>query len=178
MLCRAGRSWQNQGGRAAVLEPDARPPSHATSWCAHRSIRADGMKHRVEPEPAVNGRAELDVASTPRSVALVRRYCVDACSRLGWARSATTVELLVSELATNAVVHASSDFEVTTHVDERSVRVEVADNSSTLPTVREPSLEATSGRGFHIVAALASGWGVRQSACGKVVWIELSAALR
>ncbi len=48
----------------------------------------------------------LVVPSHPRSIALVRRYGIDACAALGWADSCDTVGLLVSEVATNAMLHA------------------------------------------------------------------------
>lgn len=162
------------------------PHPFAAAAGVHRALRAPSPCGTAGPTSGTaSRRREAEVSCSrswhfPAATSAVAdaRNAVAAMVEETHPALAEDTRLLVSELATNAVVHASSDFEVTTHVDAHSVRVEVADNSPALPTVREPSLEATSGRGFHIVAALASGWGVRHSACGKVVWIELSAAAR
>jgi anti-sigma regulatory factor (Ser/Thr protein kinase) len=81
------------------------------------------------------------------------------------------VELVVSELATNAVVHAGSPFTVTLGASEETVLLEVLDRAHTSPTlVATHTLEA-SGRGIAIVQALSRDWGVSElSSGGKSVW--------
>jgi anti-sigma regulatory factor (Ser/Thr protein kinase) len=81
--------------------------------------------------------------------------------------------LLVSELATNAVLHARTDFLVRVHVTDRLVRVEVQDANERPPLIGHTPAEATSGRGLHLVQSLASTWGVEGRADGKIVWFEL-----
>jgi anti-sigma regulatory factor (Ser/Thr protein kinase) len=81
------------------------------------------------------------------------------------------VELVVSELATNAVIHARSPFEVVIASDGR-VRVDVLDRSPTVPTKRPAPPPATSGRGLWIVEALCDRWGIRTDHRGKSVWCE------
>ncbi len=82
--------------------------------------------------------------------------------------------LLVSELVTNAVVHARTD--VTLHVMIRHgvLRIEVTDGSPVVPTPRRPSGLAGTGRGLQLVDRLANRWGVQKSRGGKTIWFELS----
>ena len=82
-------------------------------------------------------------------------------------------ELLVSELVTNAVVHASSSPVVDIHVTPAIVRVEVRDDDSTLPELRAPDPQRVGGSGMYLVDQIASRWGVDLVEQGKVVWFEL-----
>lgn len=90
-----------------------------------------------------------------------------------------TVKLLVSELVTNAVVHARSDVEVGVRLTPRTVRVEVTDHGSPLGAgggalaPGQPDDEATSGRGLFLVEALSSSWGVEPREGGKTMWFEV-----
>jgi len=125
-------------------------------------------------DPAAADGTGLVVASAPRSVALVRRYALDACTALGWGDSADTVALLVSEMATNAVLHAYGP-EIRVRVLDRGLRlrVEVSDGSAALPVPRDASARAENGRGLALVEALAAGWGTDLSPGGKTVWFEV-----
>ena len=84
-----------------------------------------------------------------------------------------TVALLVTELVTNAVLHARTDVSVHIDVAPPLVRLSVADGSSRLPAIREYSTDDVTGRGLAMVAALASQWGVEATADGKSVWCEI-----
>jgi anti-sigma regulatory factor (Ser/Thr protein kinase) len=81
--------------------------------------------------------------------------------------------LIVTELATNAVLHASSGFTVDVSSSPDAVRIAVHDASPTRPEPRGVTLVATSGRGLGIVAALANQWDVESIDAGKTVWAEL-----
>jgi anti-sigma regulatory factor (Ser/Thr protein kinase) len=83
------------------------------------------------------------------------------------------VELLTSELATNALRHAASPLTVIVRYDGRAVRVEVGDGSPELPTSRSPGLSEPHGRGLMLIDALSSGWGVTPTRDGKRVWFEV-----
>ena len=89
-----------------------------------------------------------------------------------------TAALLVSELATNAVVHAESEFAVTVVYPATSgrVRVEVADRDGTQPAPIRPPPHVPHGRGLLLVATLADAWGVHEvrRRAGKSIWFELS----
>ena len=116
--------------------------------------------------------AELSVPSVPRSVASVRHFARAACGGLPRG-TADTVELLVSEIATNALVHGAGDVRVRVNVSGGTVRVEVDDGGTALPTLREASPTAEGGRGLALVVAMSSGWGVAPRPGGKTVWFEV-----
>ena len=87
--------------------------------------------------------------------------------------------LLVSEVVTNAVVHASSAPRLLVTVVGDRLRIEVHDMSRALP-VMQASSAAIGGRGLRIVDQLADAWGTAMTSTGKVVWSEqhLPAGLR
>jgi anti-sigma regulatory factor (Ser/Thr protein kinase) len=97
---------------------------------------------------------------------LVRRVAADLAEL-------DDLELLVSELVTNAVVHAIGDVEFTICVGADRVRVEVGDANQNPPTLRSP--DGASGRGLHLIDAVASRWGVVGRDGGKTVWFEIDA---
>jgi hypothetical protein len=81
------------------------------------------------------------------------------------------VQLVTSELATNALSHAHTVFRVTLTGLGDSVLLEVFDGSSTGPVVVIARPLDTHGRGVAIVKALSRDWGSSSSpAGGKVVW--------
>lgn len=86
------------------------------------------------------------------------------------------VQLLSSELATNAVRHARSRFTVIVRYDGERLRVEVGDGSRAMPLKRSPELDDVGGRGLVLVDVLASSWGVLATLEGKRVWFEVPAA--
>lgn len=77
---------------------------------------------------------------------------------------------VVSELATNAVLHGRTDFTLRMTLDSDGLLVEVSDASSRQPEERSYSREAVTGRGLSMVAALSAAWGVLQGRPGKTVW--------
>jgi anti-sigma regulatory factor (Ser/Thr protein kinase) len=81
--------------------------------------------------------------------------------------------LLVSELVTNAIVHARTDVEVRLVTDDHMLRAEVSDGNPTFPTPRRPIGLAGTGRGLLMMDDLASRWGVSSTGAGKTVWFEL-----
>ncbi len=96
---------------------------------------------------------------------------------ISWQISAGDIALLVSELATNAVLHARSDFAVTVVVLPDRVRVEVFDRNSRLPSFAIVPPDAYSGRGLMLIQAMSSAWGVdAHSDDGKTIWFEVARA--
>lgn len=78
--------------------------------------------------------------------------------------------LLLSELVTNAVLHAGTDIDVGLDLVPGGVRVEVADRHPVHPSVKGYSADAATGRGLVLVDAMAEEWGVADAPPGKVVW--------
>lgn len=128
-----------------------------------------------QSEPIV---ARLTLPSHPGSAGKARRFVGAALSTAGksdWAEAAT---LAVSELVTNAVLHAHSDIELCIQVTQHYVRIEVSDRSSALPTPRSHGATASTGRGLDLVAAVSSDHGVKLlSDGGKLVWCCISSAI-
>ena len=92
-----------------------------------------------------------------------------------WGVRAPDAALLVSELATNAVLHARSEFEVTIYRHHDRVRVEVYDHNTRLPAFAVVPADAYSGRGLMLVQALAWAWGVETHPDdGKTIWFEVT----
>ena len=81
--------------------------------------------------------------------------------------------LVASELATNAVLHAGTDFDLRCVVND-AVRIEITDQrpeGEVIPSEAPPM--ATGGRGLRIVEETAARWGVVRRPDGKTVWGEL-----
>jgi anti-sigma regulatory factor (Ser/Thr protein kinase) len=110
-----------------------------------------------------------EVASVPAA----RRFTLDALHAMGLIRTDEVAELLVSEVATNAVVHACSPLRVSVWCREGRPRVEVRDDDPTPPHEVHADPLACGGRGMMLVDTLSSAWGVNRNTRGKTVWFEL-----
>jgi anti-sigma regulatory factor (Ser/Thr protein kinase) len=85
------------------------------------------------------------------------------------------VSLMVSELATNALVHASSGFDVDVERSDAAVTISVTDRGEGAPAVQSPSSSEPHGRGLRIVEALSDEWGATSSTeTGKTVWFQMT----
>ncbi len=112
----------------------------------------------------------------PTSVGAARRFVRDVLKTRRVADGVvSTVELLTSEVVTNAIVHARSGPQLAVEVNDDHVRVAVRDLSPDLPVRRLGRLDDVSGRGVVIVEELASAWGVERERDGaKRVWFEVA----
>lgn len=119
---------------------------------------------------------EMLADTVPASVARIRRFAAQAARRSAPAVDADTVALLVSEVATNALVHGDGKVRVRVRPTERGLRVEVHDDNPALPARRQATPLDEGGRGIALVEALSSGWGAERTDDGKTVWFEVSAA--
>jgi len=105
---------------------------------------------------------------------LARRYARAQCDGNAPPTLVEDVELVVSELVTNAMRHGRG--EITMHLDVTPDRVVVGvqDQGTGLPLPQEPDETVANGRGLALVAILATEWGVRpEPGGGKVVWCVL-----
>jgi two-component sensor histidine kinase len=86
------------------------------------------------------------------------------------------VAVMVSELATNSLRHAASNFRVTVTRRGDEVTIAVDDDGPGEPRVRSPRRTDPTGRGLRIVQALADAWGVETHGdAGKRVWFTVTA---
>jgi hypothetical protein len=89
-------------------------------------------------------------------------------------RTADDVLLVLSELVSNAVLHAGDAQGATLVLYDDRIRVEVADPSTVAPAPSGYDVNAHTGRGLGLVEALALEWGVAHQDGGKVVWADLA----
>ena len=84
--------------------------------------------------------------------------------------------LLTSEVVTNAILHARTPLRLTASIENGQVAVRVYDSLRLLPRVRSYRSDAGTGRGMHLVEALADQWGVEETSGGKCVWFSVAVA--
>jgi anti-sigma regulatory factor (Ser/Thr protein kinase) len=110
---------------------------------------------------------------TPEAISLARHWVRDAARSSGHSPLAPTVELLVSELATNAVRYGKGQrFSVEFDADGLLL-VAVCDATTARPTPRRAADREEGGRGLAIVDALSDRWGAEVHLGGKCVWFQL-----
>ena len=105
-----------------------------------------------------------------------RRFIEDALSDGAPAEVVELAVLLVSEVVTNAVLHARSAVRIAITWDNRRLRVEVADKSPATPVARQFAADSGTGRGLMLIEELSDAWGTSPVGDGKVVWFELAPA--
>jgi PAS domain S-box-containing protein len=132
----------------------------------------------LAPEGAAKTETRLFPA-TAASVSRARRFLLQHVAASS-GEGPDLLALMLSELATNAVQHAATEFEVAITVGAttdgadgaRWVRVAVSDEAPGYPAPEEPAADAPHGRGLRIVESLADAWGieVQRGRPGKTVW--------
>jgi anti-sigma regulatory factor (Ser/Thr protein kinase) len=87
-----------------------------------------------------------------------------------------TAALLTTELVSNAIRHTGDELVLTVRLDRARLRVGVSDSSHRRPQLVQVGSRDTSGRGLHLVEAMADRWGVDpgERGLGKTVWFELA----
>ncbi|MFF7600386.1 ATP-binding protein [Streptomyces mirabilis] len=119
-------------------------------------------------------------------VPLARDFARQALHAWGWLPAASAdrraaaedVLLVVSELVTNACLHAEGPDELRIACDNKVLRVEVSDRGAGQPAPRTPHRAGRpGGHGMFIVQRLCLDWGVVRTpgVTGKTVWAELGA---
>lgn len=151
-----------RAGLARAGDPPVRP------W---RTDRGDQVHEAGLTRSAVLPR-------TPSSARRARRLLLEALSAAGQEAShdAGIAELLVSELATNAIRYGQGeDFRIDVEVGPAGVRVAVHDHNPVVPLPRHALPAEEGGRGMQLVHGLASAWGSQSDDAGKVVWFRMDA---
>jgi anti-sigma regulatory factor (Ser/Thr protein kinase) len=117
----------------------------------------------------------VELLGRPVSVRKARVFTGDVLADDGVEASVIELAvLLVSELVTNAVVHAPSRISLTVHTDAHWVRIEVQDQGRGRPVLRRATKDELNGRGLHVVDKLATDWGTQRRHNHKVVWFEIA----
>jgi len=128
----------------------------------------------------------LGLSGTSGTVGRARAFAREALEDWQWLPGQTEeqtavaedVLLLVSELVTNACLHAGGPTELALHGTARTLRVEVSDAGAGMPVPRVPHEPGRpGGHGLHIVERLTSAWGTVRQDAGKTVWLEVPAPL-
>lgn len=154
---------------------------------AKQGRAAEQVAPALEAEPVSSSgdsARTIRVPWNPSSVSLVRRSVVeDLRGRDVPAMTVDESEIVVSELLSNAIRHASplSDGNLRVHwkVKAGVVEVEVTDGGGeTTPRPAPRSVWAPSGRGLRIVRSLAHEWGVADDRHGSTVWASLGGPSR
>lgn len=118
--------------------------------------------------------AVVDFVASPSAAADARHFASATAREWGLADLVDTIELLVSELVTNAVCHAGSHGELRLAELDDGVHVGVTDASTDSPAVPLVDPTVASGRGLLLVRELSDAWGIDRRDDGKVVWFELT----
>jgi MEDS: MEthanogen/methylotroph, DcmR Sensory domain len=109
-----------------------------------------------------------------RGATEARRFVNSTLAAWGRVDLVEAASIVATELASNAVLHARTEFTVSlSRGVDGSVRVAVRDASPELPAPRQAQPTDGSGRGLRLVEAFAAGWGADPLPDGKVVWARL-----
>jgi anti-sigma regulatory factor (Ser/Thr protein kinase) len=172
----------NDLGRELAFSLFCAYPSHSVSSPEHSDALREvcHLHSAVVHQRAPSDRSRRSDASCQfdpelNAPADARRFVVETVRR--WGYDGDLLEdaaVVVTELASNVVVHARLPFTVTLSPSQGGgVRISVQDGSRTRPVQRQDGPTAQSGRGLTLIAALARSWGVDTTPDGKVVWAEL-----
>ena len=129
----------------------------------------------LAPGDRVRETHHVHLDPVPRLVAEARRFVLEHAPELP-AETQDSLVLLTSELVTNAVLHARTEFTVRVVREGETVRVTVEDGSLAVPRQRTYGTDSTTGRGLRLVETLSAAWGVDPlPGGGKAVWFEVPA---
>ena len=117
--------------------------------------------------------ADWDVPADPAAVSGMRDAVSQRLEAWGLSECGFTMELILSELITNAIRYGAGQIHVRL-IRDRTLICEVADGSSTSPHLRYAATTDEGGRGLFLVSQMAERWGTRYTPHGKVIWAEQS----
>ncbi|MEU9284634.1 SpoIIE family protein phosphatase [Streptomyces sp. NPDC048275] len=117
--------------------------------------------------------ATWDLPLDPAVVAEARKATTQQLGVWGLDELAFTTELVVSELVTNAIRHASGPIRLRL-ITEHALVCEVFDGGATAPHLRHPKTTDEGGRGLFLISQFTQRWGTRYTSEGKIIWAEQS----
>lgn len=146
--------------------------------CAYDALVVDGPLREAVSE--LHGgvivsplRRTESFAATSDAPRRARRFATSVLTEWGCERVLEAASVIVSELASNAVFHARSNFSVSIETRGDRLRITVHDENGARPVKRAGDASSARGRGLLMIEALATAWGVESQASGKDVWAEL-----
>ncbi|WP_225822270.1 ATP-binding protein [Streptomyces naphthomycinicus] len=172
---------------ASGMPEGAAPTVGAATEAAVSSVPTVPSGPAAGASPGADPRVRtLRLAGESGVVPLARDFARQALYAWGWLPAATAdrraaaedVLLVVSELVTNACLHAEGPEEIVVACDNKVIRVEVSDRGTGQPAPRTPHRAGRpGGHGMFIVQRLCLDWGVVRAPgrSGKTVWAELGA---
>jgi anti-sigma regulatory factor (Ser/Thr protein kinase) len=113
---------------------------------------------------------ETTLEATPISAANARAFVGHHLGDHRLLYLVDSVRLVVSELATNALLHGQTPFLVTLSREDDTVRVSVRDDGEWVPGRAPDHVLQADGRGLGIVKVLSHDWGITAGAGSKTVW--------
>lgn len=119
--------------------------------------------------------AGFDIPADRRSPGLARREVARVVESWGLDALRADAELVVSELITNAIVHAAgpASYELQLTETPNGLRLSVCDGSTSAPVIRPSDDGRPGGRGLRIISAVATSWGYDVLPGGKQIWVDL-----
>ncbi|SDP08386.1 PAS domain S-box-containing protein [Streptomyces sp. cf386] len=117
--------------------------------------------------------ATWDIPADPALVAPIRKQAVEQLDTWALSEVSFTVELVVSELVTNAIRYGIHPIRLRLIHDAATLICEVSDTSHTAPHLRRAKTFDEGGRGLLLVAQLTQRWGSRHTTEGKTIWAEI-----
>ncbi|MGW3114201.1 SpoIIE family protein phosphatase [Streptomyces sp. NPDC001091] len=117
--------------------------------------------------------ASWSLPNEPQAVSLARERTDDRLGHWHLPDLAFTAALVVSELVTNAVRYSEGPIRLRL-VRDQGLIIEVTDDSSTAPQLRQADDDDEHGRGLTITSQLTERWGTRREHRGKTIWAELA----
>jgi CheY-like chemotaxis protein/anti-sigma regulatory factor (Ser/Thr protein kinase) len=115
----------------------------------------------------------VSLPNDPSSPGTARRLVTKACLDWGCGEVIDAALLVVTELVTNAVVHAGSTCDLRVQLRDGVLRLEVDDEGGGTPDLQSSSDSEEHGRGLFLVSAMSTSWGIGPTTAGKTVWAEL-----
>jgi anti-sigma regulatory factor (Ser/Thr protein kinase) len=170
------------GGRRAGKPPQQRDSQDVTMRSAQPPIADSDIPGAHDTQWPL--RSHLELGAYPTAVPCARLHSRLVAVEWGLAGLAEVVELIVSELTTNAVqatdaagLTGNRSLRLWLRSDGRRVVVQVWDGSLHSPVRQHAGPDAESGRGLLLVESLSTDWGSHRSAdgSGKVVWAVIDA---
>lgn len=134
-------------------------------------------EHAPSRRPLTHDHEHLELRPHPAAPSAARRWVMDQIRGLDVPADSTQVlSLLVSEMVTNAVIHARTAITVGVTPLDGAVLVTVSDRNLVEPEQQPYSSSRPSGRGIALIEALAEEWGVVSDDFGKTVWCTVRAS--